>query len=65
MGYLDDYINNATKPRKRPRLKSIPKVIALIRSGEFDPSDPRHVRMRNVAIKYGYVDEDGNVLKGA
>ena len=64
VGYLDDYINNAAKPHKRRPLKSIPKLIALIRSGKYDPSDPRHVRMRNVALKYGYIDGDMNILKG-
>ena len=64
MGYLDDYINNAMKPHKRKYLKCIPKIIALIRSNQYNSSNPNHVKWKNVAIKYGYIDSNMNILKG-
>lgn len=64
MGYLDDYINNAMKPHKRKQLKSVPQIIMLIRTHTYDGSNPTHVRMKNVAIKHGYIDSDMNILKG-
>jgi len=64
MGYLDDYVNNATKMHIRKPLKSMSKLIALIRTNSFDPSNPTHVRIKNVGIKYGYIDEEMNILKG-
>ena len=64
MGYLDDYINNATKVHIRKPLKCIPTLLTLIRTNTFDRSNPRHKRMMNVGIKYGYIDSDLNILKG-
>lgn len=64
MGYLDDYINNATKTHIRKPLKSMKTLLTLIRTNSFDPSNPRHIRMKNVGIKYGYIDNELNILKG-
>ena len=64
MGYLDDYINNPMKLHKRKFIKSIPTLLNLIRTNKFNHSNPRHVRMKNVGIKYGYIDQDLNILKG-
>lgn len=65
MGYLDDYVNNATKLRVKKPLKCIPTLLSLIQSNQFDYSNPRHIRMKNIGVKYGYIDEDLNILKGA
>ena len=64
MGYLDDYVNNATKMHIKKTLKCIPTLLTLIRTNTFDRSNPRHVRMKNIGIKNGYIDEDLNILKG-
>ncbi len=64
MSYLDDYINNATKPHIRKPLKSIPKLLNLIRTNTFDPTNPNHIKWKNVGIKYGYIDNELNILKG-
>lgn len=64
MGYLDDYINNATKIHIKKPLKCIPKLLALIRTNKFDPSNPNHVKWKNIGIKYGYIDSEMNILKG-
>ena len=64
MGYLDDYINNPMKIHIKKPLKCIPQLITLIRTHTFDPSNPNHIKWRNVGIKYGYIDSELNILKG-
>lgn len=63
MGYLDDYVNKATKLRVKKRPKSIGKIIYLIRSGRYDPANPTHVHMKNVAMDHGYIDREMNIVK--
>lgn len=65
MGYLDDYINNKTKIHIRKPLKCIPKLINLIRTNSFNPSNPNHMRWKRIGIKYGYIDSELHILKGA
>lgn len=64
MGYLDDYVNNATKMHIKKHPKCLDELIRLIRYNAFNPSNPNHVRWKNVGIKYGYIDNDLNILKG-
>ena len=64
MGYLDDYINNATKIRIKKPIVCIDKLLMLIRTNQFNPSDKLHVRWKQIGIKYGYIDSELNILKG-
>ena len=62
---LVDKINNPLKLHiKKPRI-SAKKVIHLIRTNQYNPSNMTHVRMFNYALANGYVDEDLNILKEA
>lgn len=65
MSYLDDYINNPLKLRKKRKIKTTAskKIIKIIRTGLYDPSDMMHVRMKNIAVRQGYIDEQLNILK--
>ena len=42
---------------------SIQEIIFIIRTNKFDWSNRHHVKKLNTAIKYGYIDEDLNILK--
>lgn len=60
---LTDKINNPLKRHhKRPSV-SAQKIIRLIRTNNYNPSDKLHVRMKNIAIKQGYIDEELNIIK--
>jgi hypothetical protein len=60
-----DKINNPMKLHKKKTPVSAKKVIHLIRTGDYNPSNMIHKRMFNYALRNGYVDEDLNILKEA
>lgn len=51
------------KDAKRNLPIQIKEVISLIRRNKFDYNNIQHKYKLSIAIKYGYVDENLNILK--
>lgn len=60
---ITDNITNAYKRHHKRFPSSIQKVITLIRTNKYDPADFNHVKMKNVAVRYGYIDNDLTIIK--
>lgn len=61
---LDVYVNNSRARPKRKPMKCIPQLLMLIRTNTFDSSNWTHAKWKKIGIKYGYIDDDLNILKG-
>lgn len=60
---LDDILNNNLKHNHKKRQTSGDKIIKLLLTHTYNPSNPTHVRMKNRAIKAGIIDEKLNIIE--